>query len=201
LHDLSDSAVRKLTAEVLARPEFSSASPKLPFWVEWLRKLSQWFKQFQLLHESAPALYWLIVGGAVLVSVGLIAHIIWTLRVAMTAPEASRRNFATVRSVPDLALEARALAATGEYLEAGHRLMIASFHALADRSIIELRPDRSNQWIRHAVRKSPLQSNLVNDLDTLVIHTEYQWFGGRENDQATYLQWLSFFERLSAEVR
>jgi hypothetical protein len=76
LHDLSDSAVRKLTAEVLARPEFSSVSPKMPFWAEWLRKLAQWLKHFQLLHESAPILYWRIVVVVLLVSIGLVAHII-----------------------------------------------------------------------------------------------------------------------------
>jgi hypothetical protein len=79
--------------------------------------------------------------------------------------------------------------------------MIASFHALADRSVIELRPDRSNRWIRQAARKSALRSDLADDLDTLVRHTECQWFGGRENDRDSYLQWLSFFERLSDEVR
>jgi hypothetical protein len=172
LPDLSDPAVRKLTAEILARPEFSSAAPTPLFWVEWLHKLSQWLEKLQLLRDSAPLLYWLVVGVAVLVSVGLVAHIIWSVRTAMSTPDSSARGRSIVRSAPDLAREADALAASGNYLEAGHRLMIASFHALADHSIIDLRPDRSNQWIRSAVRKSPLPGGLADELDRLVVHSE-----------------------------
>jgi hypothetical protein len=200
LHDLSDTAVRKLTAEILARSEFSSVAPKAPFWVEWLRKLSRWLQKLQLLHDSAPILYWTVVGIAMSVSIGLVAHMIWTLRSAMSAQESSARELPGSSSAPDLVREARSLATTGNYLEAGHRLMIASFHALADGSIIELRPDRSNQWIRGAVWQSPLPRGLANDLDVMVVHTEHRWFGSRENDPEIYNQWLSLFERLAAEV-
>jgi hypothetical protein len=200
LHDLSDTAVHKLTTEILARPEFSAVNPKLPLWVEWLHKLSQWREKIQLLHDSAPVLYWMVAGIVVLVSIGLVADMIWNLRIAMSASASSVRDLSSGGSAPDLAREARTLAVAGNYLEAGHRLMIACFHALADHSIIELRPDRPNQWIRRAVRKSPLPSSLADDLDLLVMRTERRWFGGRENDPDIYTQWLSVFERLSAEV-
>jgi hypothetical protein len=201
LHDFSDTAVHKLTAEILARPEYSTVAPKMPFWVEWLHRLSKLLDRLQLLHDSAPLLYWTIVAIVALVAITMIAHMIWTLRIAMRLPEAFPRRLPIGRSGPDPVREANMLARSGNYLEAGHCLMIATFHTLADRSIIELRPDRSNRWIRRAVRESPLSSRLADDVDVLVERTEHRWFGGRENESEIYTQWLSVLERLSAEVR
>jgi len=201
LHDLSDTAVRKLTAEILSRPEFSPANYKLPSWVEWARRFRQWLEKIQLLRDSDPLLYWMVVGIVALVSTGLVAHMIWSLRIAMSASESFARDLPSGHSAPDLAREGRALAASGNYLEAAHCLMIASFHALADHSIIQLRPDRSNRWIRDAVRKSPLARGLADEIDALVLCTERRWFGGRENDPDIYAQWLSALERLSTEVK
>jgi hypothetical protein len=195
-----DAAVRKLTGEILARPEFASAISKEPFWTEWLRTFLKWLQKIQLLHDTSPVLYWTIVAAVAIRNAGLVVHIIWTLWIAISAPEPSAR-LATSGSAPDLAEQARSLAAAGRYLEAAHRLMIATFHALADRSIIELRPDRSNRWIRAALRQSSLASGLASEIDTLVGHTERRWFGRREDDPDIYTQWLSAFERLSAELR
>ena len=74
----------------------------------------------------------------------------------MTAPEPRHRSAHPNAKVPDLAREAESLAASGRYLDAAHRLMLASFRTLAERSLIELRPDRSNRWIRAALRGSTL---------------------------------------------
>ena len=89
------------------------------------------------------------------------------------------------RALPDLAREAESLAASGRYLDAAHRLMLASFRTLAERSVIELRPDRSNRWIRAALRGSTLAENLAAELDALVERTERRWFGDRVRDQRT----------------
>ena len=201
LHDLSDPAVQKLTAEILARPEFANAAPAAPFWIQWLHQLSRWLQRLQVLHDSAPVLYWTIFAAALAASVAVIAHTIHVLRIAMNGTADSAPGLSDPRTAPDLVREARHLAAAGKYLEAGHRLMIASFHALADRSLIDLRPDRSNQWIRGAVRKSALPTLLADDLDALVTRTERHWFGARENDPDLYQQWLSVLERLAAAAR
>src|SRR5260370_1020657 len=94
LPEPSDAAIRKLTGEILARPEFASAISKEPFWTEWLRTFLKWLQKIQLLHDTSPVLYW-----------------------------------------------------------------------------------------------------------TIVAHTERRWFGRREDDPEIYTQWLSAFERLSAELR
>ena len=166
----------------------------------WLQRIFGWFGNFQILHQSAPALYWLIVLGLLAVFAALVAHIVWMVSVALRAPEPPEPSMS--RENPrDLATEAESLAASGRYLEAAHGLMIASFRALAERSVIDLRPDRSNRWIRGAVRKSPLVPKLADEIDTLVVHTERRWFGGRENEPEIYARWLSAFARLAAELR
>jgi hypothetical protein len=108
------------------------------------------------------------------------------------------------RVLPDLAREAESLAASGRYLDAAHRLMLASFRTLAER-VIELRPDRSNRWIRAALRGSTLAENLAAEIDALVERTERRWFGDRARDPANdpeiYARWRSAFEQLSSQAR
>jgi hypothetical protein len=107
--------------------------------------------------------------------------------------------------VPDLAREADARAASGRYLDAAHRLMLASFRTLAERSLIELRPDRSNSWIREALRGSTLGGSLAGEIDALVERTERRWFGDRTRDRMKdpeiYARWRSAFEQLSSQAR
>ncbi len=114
-------------------------------------------------------------------------------------PASAQRSFAV--DSPDLAREAESLAAGGRYLDAAHRLMLASFRTLAERSLIELRPDRSNRWIRSALRGSPLAQGLAVEIDALVERTERRWFGNRAEDPEIYARWRSAYEQLSAPVR
>ncbi|HKN02239.1 MAG TPA: hypothetical protein VJX23_17140 [Candidatus Binataceae bacterium] len=166
----------------------------------WLQRIFGWFGNFQILHQSAPALYWLIVLGLLAVFAALVAHIVWMVSVALRAPEPPEPSMS--RENPrDLATEAESLAASGRYLEAAHGLMIASFRALAERSVIDLRPDRSNRWIRGAVRSSKLDENLAGEIDSLVERTERHWFGDRQNNPAIYAQWRSAFAHLSDAAR
>jgi hypothetical protein len=131
---------------------------------------------------------------------GLIVHLIWTLWVALSAPEPPAQRPWEESSRRDLAGEAEALAADGRYLEAAHRLMLASFRALAERSVIELRPDRPNRWIRSALRGSSLAGSLALEVGALIEQTEELWFGNRRNDPAIYARWRCAFERLCARA-
>jgi hypothetical protein len=76
--------------------------------------------------------------------------------------------------------------------------MLVCFRTLAERSVIELRPDRSNRWIRAALRGSTLAENLAAEIDALVERTERRWFGDRQNDPEIYARWRSTFEQLSS---
>ena len=198
--DLSDSAVRDLAREILSRNEFPSHGDTQAALEQWVRRFFAWLDNLGALHDTAPILYWGIIATALMVGLGLLAHVIYSVYTALSAPVPARRS-ATGVSSPDLKREAEELAAAGSFLEAAHRLMIASFRALAERSVIELRPDRPNRWIRAALRSSTLAEGLALEIDSLVERTEHQWFGDRRNDPDIYIQWQSAFERLSSWAR
>jgi hypothetical protein len=202
---MSDAAVRDLAGKILARPEYADANgihSKVEGWLaRFLERLFSWFSQLQVMRDSSPLLYWLVVLAIAGVSVALIAHVTWTVWIAMTAPQPVSSERASTGGVPDLAREAESLAASGRYLDAAHRLMLASFRTLAERSVIELRPDRSNRWIRAALRGSTLAENLAVELDALVERTERRWFGDRQNDPEIYARWRSAYEQLSSHAR
>ena len=201
---MSDDAVRHLANTILARPEYAGAvgiNAKTESWLfKWLEKILDPISRIELLRNSSPLLFWLIVLGIALVCGGLVAHVTWTIWRALSAPEPPQRLPQSPGNAPDLAREAEGLAAGGRYLEAAHRLMLASFRTLAQNAIVELRPDRSNRWIRAALRQSRLAENLALELDALVESTERRWFGDRANDPDIYARWRTAFERLSNQA-
>jgi hypothetical protein len=199
LADLSAPAVRKLAAEILSRREFDAAKPSslqttIQKWLDWFLSL---IERLQFIHQTSPLLYWTIMAAMMLLVAAIVTHIVLTIRVAMRVTEPPAKVSAHV-APPDLAARAEALAAAGRYLEAAHWLMIASFRALAERSVIELRPDRSNAWIRAALMDSKLPGELSAEIAALVARTERRWFGERAEEPEVYLQWQSALERLRA---
>ena len=197
--DLSDPAVHKLTAEILARPEYGQATGGDSILVRLLSWLLDKLGQLEILRVKEPVIYWTILAVVALVLAGMTVHLIWTLWVALSAPEPAAQRWEG-SSRRDLAEEAEALAADGRYLEAAHRLMLASFRALAERSVIELRPDRPNRWIRTALLRSSLADGLALEIGALIEQTERLWFGDRRNDSGIYARWRSTFERLCAQA-
>jgi hypothetical protein len=201
LHDLSDAAVKNLTAAILRRSEFDGATEKLPAWIHWLQGFLRFLEKFHALYHSSPRLYWFLLIMLFIATATLIVYIVRSLRLVMTLAEPSPPQFSSTCVWPDPLAEANRLAAAGSYLDAAHYLMIASFDLLARHSIIELRPDRPNRWIRDALQNSRLVRSLADEINSLVVHTEYLWFGGRLNDPEIYSQWLSAFERLSETAK
>ena len=199
--DVSDSGVRELAQKILARPEYANARPSSSesWLLSVLHRFFDWLGSLGTLRVSAPGLYWLIIVGLFVILAIMIAHIAWTISAALRAPEPPTRSASGARP-RDHAAEAELLAASGSYLEAAHSLMIASFRTLAERSVIDLRPDRSNRWIRRALRDSKLNENLVREIDRLVARTERHWFGDRENSPAIYSDWKSAFDQVSRAI-
>jgi hypothetical protein len=199
LADLSAPAVRKLAAEILSRREFDAAKPStlqttLERWLNWFISLLQ---RLQFIHDTAPLLYWTIMAAMMLLVAAIVTHIVLTIRLAMREAEPPAK-IAAHEPPPDLAARAESLAAAGRYLEAAHWLMIASFRTLGEHSVIELRPDRSNAWIRAALIESKLPDGLAAELAELVARTERRWFGERAEEPEIYSRWRSALTRLSA---
>jgi hypothetical protein len=192
LPDPSDSAIRELARNILARREYGQINQNPQAWVDWLRRFIGWIG---VLHTNSPALYWVLVTVLSIVVIGAIAQIVWSLRAAFRVPAPSARPPQPDQAA-DLAGEAQQLAAAGRFLEAGHRLMIATFGILAQRSVIELRPEYSNRWIRAALRASTLAQALAIEIGALVEQTERRWFGDRDNEPDLYFHWRSVYQRL-----
>lgn len=197
--DPSDPSVRALAHRILERPEYASFQPD-SFLERLFRRILEWLSQIEILRDTAPVLFWMIVAAIGIVIVALLAHIVWALAAALGAPEPGAKTAPRQKPRRDLKAEAEALAAAGSYLEAAHRLMLACFATLAERGLIELRPDRSNRWIRAALHRSGLPAGIAAEIDSLVEGTERRWFGKREDDPEIYLRWRSAFARLSAEA-
>lgn len=166
-----------------------------------MRRLLDWLSQIGVLRQTAPFLYWAIVAAVAIVLAGLIAHIVIAISAALGAPEPGAQTAQAARPRRNLEAEAEALAANGSYLEAAHRLMLACFAMLGERGLIELRPDRSNRWIRAALRRSTLPESIAAEIDGLVQGTERRWFGSRDDSPEIYDRWRSAFARLSSEAR
>lgn len=195
--EASDSAVLDLARKILDRPEYADLHRNDPRrLVSLLRWLFGWLGKLEILHVSAPGLYWLVMAAIFAVFALLVAHIAWTISVAMRVRNPPE-TLAPPSESRDPAAEAEQLAATARYLEAAHHLMIASFRTLAETSVIELRPDRPNRWIRMALRDSTLNPHLAAEIEGLIDRTERHWFGDRENDPAIYSQWRSAYRELS----
>jgi len=215
LPDPSDAAIRELARNILARREYGLVNDKLDLrWQQWfdsLRGLVQdwlnrllnlvqdWLNRFLqwmgILRVESPLLYWSLVGALLIAVATMFAQIVWSIR-GVLRTRASAVEALPTRPPADLAQQARELADRGQFLEAGHRLMIASFGVLAERCVIELRPDRSNRWIREALRGSPLAQALVVELGALVERTERIWFGNRDNQPDIYRDWTALYQRL-----
>ncbi len=201
MREMSDAEIRELAHKILARPEYADAQdPNRDALIRALRAFFDWLRHLETLRSSSPALYWTIFAGLLFAAALMIAQIIWTLWVALRAPDRE-----SIHAAPaphrDFAEEAETLAESGRYLEAAHALMLATFRALAEASVIELRPDRSNRWIRRALMGSTLAENAAAEICTLVERTEVRWFGDRADDPDTYLRWRAAFGRISSQLR
>jgi len=204
---MSDAAVRELAGKILARPEYAGAAgPQAQAqsaFYKFLERILHWFGNLEVLRNDSPILYWMIVLAIAGACTALVAHVTYTIWMAMTAPEPTPSQRAAGAKIPDLAREAEALAASGRYLDAAHRLMLATFRTLAERSLIELRPDRSNRWIRSALTSSAIGPKLAQELDALIERTERRWFGDRAHDPEIpeiYTRWRAAFDQLSSRV-
>src|ERR1700693_4125808 len=90
---MSDDAVRQLAGKILARPECAGAvgiNAKTESWLfKWLEAILKPLSRFEVLRETSPLLYWLIVLAVACVCGALIAHVTWTIATALRAPEPS----------------------------------------------------------------------------------------------------------------
>lgn len=194
---VSDAHVREAAAAVLAHPPYSSWRGS-DSTVEWLKWLLNWLDgltyRFDMLHSQAPFLYWVIMGGSILLACLLFLHIAWSLRAALATSAPSAADGAA--DGPSLAGEAEGLAQQGRFLEAARRLQLAAIELLLrDRAITLSRSD-PNRILRRRVQSAPLADGDRRDLLQLVDRLEVAWFRDRAEDADLYRAWQSLYSRL-----
>ena len=190
---LADESVRLLAQEVLQRKEYARWRPdpdeleRLLKFFGWLRDLLEWM---DLQYEYAPWIFWSIIGGMALIAVLLLAHVVWSLRVALRSP-ATKSAPRTTLHEQNLLEEARSLAARGKFLEAAHRIELAVISLLIQREVIELSRSDPNRILRKRLAGAALHESLRNDFVSLLNRLERQRFRDHEEDPALYEAWCA----------
>jgi hypothetical protein len=195
----SDEAVRALAAEVLSRSEYASfrtlESESLRSFIQWLANL---IDGIDALPTTNPALYVLLLVGLLALAAGLLAHVVWSVRVALaaTAPLPPPRREA---GAPDLVAEAQALAGAARYLEAAHTLQIACLGAVLERGAIELARHEPNRTLRERLGEARLPEPERREFLQLLGRLETRWFRDRtpeEADRELFAAWRDLHRRL-----
>lgn len=198
---LTDEQVRATAADILQRAPYArwrnseAVIAVLEPILRWLGRLNGWLLDLAL---RQPVLYWLLIGGLLLVAAVLLAHVAWSVRIALSlpAPPPARRDAAG--GGPSLFAEAEALAARGRYLDAAHRLQLATIEVLLARRLISLSRFEPNRVLRARLRGAALPEPERRALLALVDRLEARWFRDRANDADLYGDWYALHRRLSA---
>ena len=195
LQSIGDAEVRRLASEILGREEYAQYRA-LP--AEWARELleliGRLFELLPQLYVKSPFLYLCVLIGMIAVAALLLAHVIWSLRAAMRAPSEARAS--TPRAELDFVAEARELAERGSYLQASHRLLLASLAHSARAHLLELKPEDGNRVVCDKLRRADLHPVLRQQLIELIGRTDAVWFGHRTQNADLYEAWLGTYDRL-----
>lgn len=196
----SDETIRAAAAEVLAREEYARFRWVEPDWVlafqRWLEGVLLWLRD---LGDTSPFLFFLLLAGLLVVAVLLIAHIVWSLRVAMRGSPAAT-TAATPRASRDFTAEAERLASEGDTLGACRALQLACLDLLLRGGTVELARHHGNATLRERLRRSPLAPSLRDDLITAIDALERGWFRDRETSADLYADWQRIHRGLRGAV-
>lgn len=201
LEHVGDDRARALAREIIRRPEFGSwreidfgSLPLLAWLQEWLAWLNE---SLESLAFYSPALYWTLVYALAAIAALLIAHMVWTLRVALKA-NANDAADAPATGGTDFVALAGDLAATGRFLDAAHYMQLACIEQLLRRRLISLSRSEPNRTLRRRIVTSPVPAAEQAGLVRLLDQTETAWFRDRSQDPALYQGWRHLHARISA---
>lgn len=193
----SDEHLRALAAEVLARPEYArwrTGKTELSGWL--LESFGRFLEWMARLAAESPWLYALVLCALIALTLLLLGHVIWSIRAAITA-SSPRAVEAAQPAGRNFASEAHALAQQGRFLEAAHRLQLASIQALLEKGVIELARHEPNRTLRERIAVSRLPASLQTDLIRCLDQLEVRWFRERDSGRDLYDAWVAMQARLA----
>jgi hypothetical protein len=193
---VTDEHVRALAKEILSRDPYGawrSNEMVLP----WLERINDWLQRWNHWVGGLPTgTQLLIIGAMLLVSALLLTHVVWSVVVALrTRTPAGASRPADER--PGFAAEAEALAAQGRFLEAAHRLQLATIELLVSQRRLALSRFEANRVLRRRVREASLPIAERRALVALVDRLERGWFRDRAGDADLYGAWRTLHARLA----
>jgi hypothetical protein len=161
--------------------------------VQLLSGLAQFLSLFGVFGESSTALGWLAVC-LLLAAAIVLAYRIWGADLFDSPPESGARPSSRTHS--EAIAEARALAAEGHFLEAAHRVQLATLAMLIESDWLELARSDPNRTLRQRVTQSLLPERERKKLIALVDRLEALWFDEPREDPELFEEWIALDERL-----
>jgi hypothetical protein len=192
---ITDEHVRSVAKQILSHAPYSAWRGNEMI-LPWLERFNEWLRQWNDWVGSLPAFTQVvIIGGMMLVASLLLAHVVWSVMVALRTkappPAATSGRRAGVRA------EAEALAAQGRFLEAAHRLQLATIELLVSQRRLALSRFEANRVLRRRVREASLPVHEGRTLLDLVDRLERGWFRDRAGDAELYGAWRDLHARLA----
>lgn len=195
---VADDRIRTVAADILSHAPYSQWRPQGS--IEWLFRfldaIRDFFHWLDVLADTRPLLYAGLMLTLLALSVGLGAHIFYSLRLALRRPlESDRAAGADAR--PGLAEDAQRLAAAGQFLDAAHHMQLAVIELLLQRGVLDLARSEPNRTLRARLRQARLPGAERDDLMGLIDQLERQWFRDRRPDPRLYEAWCRLHARLT----
>jgi hypothetical protein len=193
---LDEQHVKQLATTILARAEYARHREA----AEWLRTVRDWLSSLDALRHAFPGLSFGLLCALGLLGVLLVAHIAWSIAIAMCVPQSVPPD-SHAPAPRDFAAEAASLAQRGCYLEASHCMLLATLAHAAGNRLFELKPSDGNRVVRERLRGVALPAGIATRVGELIASTESHWFGRRHQDAALYAAWQSAYDDLRRTAR
>jgi len=195
--DASDERVRELAADILAREEYAAFRVDLEAWqglLRWLGELASWLENLRVV---SPVLYGLLVAGLALIALALLAHVVWTVSLALRMPPPASPS-SDAPPGPGLLAQAESLAGEGRFLEAARHVELATLELLLEERVIELARSEPNRVLRRRLRAAPLPAPERRQLLGLLDRLESGLFRDRVEDPELYAGWRALHRRVAS---
>ena len=216
---VTDEQARSAAEAILSAREFTRWETDYPSWIALLERIGDWIPDwlirlvstlgeivsaffewvgrflglFGIFGDVSRGLGWL----AVCVIAAMVIVLVWFWRERVERREATGGAQQDIGQTHSEALrEAHALATSGRYLEAAHRVQLATLALLIEFDWLELARSDPNRTLRDRIHASPLPERERRQLIRLVDRLEGLWFNEPREDVELFDDWVSLDERI-----
>ena len=215
----TDEEVRSAAAEILAGSEFTRWHTDYESWLalleriggltpDWMIEGVAWVKRaasaifewigevlrlFGVLGDVGEGVGWVAV--CVLIALSIVVAWNWQMRKTWHR-QSSTAQRSPGRDHAEAIREAGALARMGQFLQAAHRVQLATLALLIEFDWLELARSDPNRTLRNRLRESALPKRERSELIALVDRLETLWFDAPREDRLLFEDWLSLDERI-----